>query len=393
VTLRLTLAKAANFIQAIFNFPHCQIQSYICAMFTAEFYNQVFLDNTLYQYLIAFGILLLGFLLKRVSARIISRQSFRFVKGISHNRYSEVFVTLFLKPVEQFLTVMVIYFALDRLRFPAAWDIDPIDKFGVRWLIEAIFEIAIIVVFTRIILRVIDFITYVFIHSEDTEVSKDLVRFIKELSKVLAIIISFFVILAQAFEVNITALIASLGIGGLAVALAAQDTIANLFGSFIIYLDKPFSVGDLVEAGEIKGHIEKIGFRTTRVRTLDRSLLTVPNKKMVDVALNNITQSTQRRVKFTLQLTYGAKSEHILNIIKQIKTEIDAHPDTCDETTVRFTEFGGSSLNILVLFYVNSNEYEKMIEVKELLNLKIMHIVENNHCSFAFPTQTIHLEK
>ncbi|MEI6882168.1 MAG: mechanosensitive ion channel family protein, partial [Bacteroidota bacterium] len=351
------------------------------------------LDNTLYQYLIAFGILLLGFLLKRVSARIISRQSFRFVKGISHNRYSEVFVTLFLKPVEQFLTVMVIYFALDRLRFPAAWDIDPIDKFGVRWLIEALFEIAIIVVFTRIILRVIDFISYVFIHSEDTEVSKDLVRFIKELSKVLAIIISFFVILAQAFEVNITALIASLGIGGLAVALAAQDTIANLFGSFIIYLDKPFSVGDLVEAGEIKGHIEKIGFRTTRVRTLDRSLLTVPNKKMVDVALNNITQSTQRRVKFTLQLTYGAKSEHILNIIEQIKTEIDAHPDTCDETTVRFTEFGSSSLNILVVYYVNSNEFEKMIEVKEMLNLKIMHIVENNYCSFAFPTQTIHLEK
>ena len=393
MTLRLTLAKVANFIQAIFNFPHCQIQSYICAMFTAEFYSQVFLDNTLYQYLIAFGILLLGFLLKRVSARIISRQSFRFVKGISHNRYSEVFVTLFLKPVEQFLTVMVIYFALDRLRFPAAWDIDPIDKFGVRWLIEALFEIAIIVVFTRIVLRVIDFISYVFIHSEDTEVSKDLVRFIKELSKVLAIIISFFVILAQAFEVNITALIASLGIGGLAVALAAQDTIANLFGSFIIYLDKPFSVGDLVEAGEIKGHIEKIGFRTTRVRTLDRSLLTVPNKKMVDVALNNITQSTQRRVKFTLQLTYGAKSEHILNIIEQIKTEIDAHPDTCDETTVRFTEFGSSSLNILVLYYVDSNEYEKMIEVKEMLNLKIMHIVENNHCSFAFPTQTIHLEK
>jgi MscS family membrane protein len=98
-------------------------------------------------------------------------------------------------------------------------------------------------------------------------------------------------------------------------------------------------------------------------------------------------------VKFTLQLTYGAKSEHILNIIEQIKTEIDAHPDTSDETTVRFTEFGGSSLNILVLFYVNSNEYEKMIEVKEMLNLKIMHIVENNHCSFAFPTQTIHLEK
>jgi MscS family membrane protein len=362
-------------------------------MFTAEFYNQVFLDNTLYQYLIAFGILLLGFLLKRVSARIISRQSFRFVKGIAHNRYSEVFVTLFLKPVEQFITVLVVYFALDRLHFPVIWDIDPIEKFGVRWLIEALFEIALIVVFTRIVLRVIDFISYVFIHSEDTEVSKDLVRFIKELSKVLAIIISFFVILAQAFEVNITALIASLGIGGLAVALAAQDTIANLFGSFIIYLDKPFSVGDLVEAGEIKGNIEKIGFRTTRVRTLDRSLLTVPNKKMVDAALNNITQSTQRRVRFSLQLTYGAKSENILNIIEQIKTEIDAHPDTCDETNVRFTEFGSSSLNILVIYYVNSNEFEKMIEVKEMLNLKIMHIVENNHCSFAYPTQTIHIEK
>ena len=265
-----------------------------------EILNMTFLENPLEEYLICLGILLFGFLLKRLFAIIISKQTFRIFRKFARNRYSEEFVILLRKPFEQLLTVLVIYFAFSRLNFPTAWHIGPESKFGLRWLIEAVFEVAVIVVLTRVLLRSADFMEIVFLRNQEKAADRDLVRFLKELGKIFIMIISFFTILGEAFEINITALVASLGIGGLAVALAAQDTIANLFGSFIIYLDKPFKVGDMVEAGEVKGTVEKIGFRTTRVRTLDKSLVTVPNKRMVDAALNNITQSVQKRVNMMI---------------------------------------------------------------------------------------------
>jgi MscS family membrane protein len=181
-----------------------------------------------------------------------------------------------------------------------------------------------------------------------------------------------------------------LGIGGLAIALAAQDTLANLIGSFIIYLDKPFKVGELVELGEIRGVVEKIGFRTTRIRTMDKSLLIVPNKKIVDSNLNNISQSNQRRVKFSIGLTYQSSSTAILNIIEDVKEAIQLEtPLTAEEMTVRFSDFDSSSLSLLIIYYVNSNEYDLMVEVKERINVRIMDIVAKHGCSFAYPTQTV----
>jgi MscS family membrane protein len=283
--------------------------------------------------------------------------------------------------------------AFNRLNFPETWNIDGIENFGLRWVIEAVFEIALITVITKLILKTADYISFVLMEGDVEHLNFDLIRFIKELSKIIIIIIAFFVALRLAFEVNITALIASLGIGGLAIALAAQDTIANLFGSFIIYLDKPFKVSDQIEISDVKGVVERVGFRTTRVRTYDRSLVTVPNKKMVDSTLNNISLSEERRVKFLLQLTYESKSKDILNIITEIKNTIANNQDTSDEMNVNFTEFDSSSLSILVIYFVKSNLYEKKIEVKQQINLAIMEIVEQNNCKFAYPTQTVFLGK
>jgi len=179
----------------------------------------------------------------------------------------------------------------------------------------------------------------------------------------------------------------------LAVALAAQDTLANLLGSFVIYLDKPFKAGDLIEADGITGRIEHVGFRTTRIRTLEKSLITVPNKKLIDTALNNITLSDMRRVRFNIALTYNSKPEQITGIIDEIKSIIDSHPKTGDEFVVRFVDFDSSSLNILVIYFVKSNEFEVMVDVKEQINLSIMKIIEKHGCAFAFPTQTIHLQQ
>jgi MscS family membrane protein len=352
-----------------------------------------FLDNKLYDLLLFAVILVIGLLFKRFGAKFLSKQSFRIFKSFSHNQFSEVFIELLRKPLEQLITVLVIYFAFERLNFPSAWQLVPVDKIGIRLVILVVWQIAFFIVVCRILLRTTDFFTFVLINRESLPISPELGNFLKELIKVLIVVLCLFAGLRIIFHVNITALVASLGIGGLAVALAAQDTLANLLGSFVIYLDKPFKTGDLIEAGEIKGRVEHVGFRTTRIRTLEKSLLTVPNKKLIDVALNNITLSEARRVKFELGLTYASKSNQILDIITDIKTVLLNHPKIGEDITVHFTDFSTSSLNILVLYFVMSNEYELMVEVKEEVNLEIMAIIEKHGCEFAFPTQTIYVQK
>src|SRR6185369_10292037 len=122
-----------------------------------------------------------------------------------------------------------------------------------------------------------------------------LVPFLREAIKIIIGVFSFFFILGAVFHINIASLIAGLGIGGLAFALAAKETLENLLGSFTIFLDKPFVVGDVVKVGSAEGTIENIGFRSTRIRTLEKTLLTVPNKKMVDAELDNLTERVVRR--------------------------------------------------------------------------------------------------
>lgn len=355
--------------------------------------EQTFLGNPLREYIICASIIIAALTLKRFGATFLSRQSFKLFKKLSGGRKSEELVVLVRKPFEQLLTLIMLYLAFDRLDFPAEWGFDPVSEFGVRMVLHRVWLIAMFVIGTRIFLRATDYFAYLLSHREESPFSPELAGFIKELIKVLIIVLMVFAGLRFIFDVNITALVASLGIGGLAVALAAQDTLANLLGSFIIYLDKPFKTGDYIEAGEIKGTIEHVGFRTTRVRTLEKSLLTVPNKKLIDTALNNISMSEARRVRFSLTLTYKSKPDQILHIIDDIKRELDAHPKIQENPTVRFTDFDSSSLNILVNYFVHGHEYDTMIEVKEEMNVKIMRIVEQNNCEFAYPTQTVYVQQ
>lgn len=349
----------------------------------------VFLENNLLQILRFAAILGLGLLFKRFGAKFLSKQSFRIFKTFSHNQFSEVFVDLLRKPIEQFLSLLIIYFAFEHLTFPLSWNLVEASEYGLRWLLLIVWKIAFLVVLARILLRATDFFTHVLINRTESPIAPELGNFLKELIKVLLVVLCVFAGLRIVFHVNITALIASLGIGGLAVALAAQDTLANLLGSFVIYLDKPFKAGDLIETADIKGRVEHVGFRTTRIRTMEKSLLTVPNKKLIDTALNNITLSDARRVKFELGLTYQSSSAQILAIVDDVKQILKSNPLINEDYTVRFADFNASSLSILVIYFVNSNDYDVMIEVKEQVNVKIMEIVDKHQCSFAYPTQTV----
>jgi len=227
-----------------------------------------------------------------------------------------------------------------------------------------------------------------------SKLDDQLIPFIISIIKILIIVFGLFTIAGNIFNINITALAAGLGVGGIAIAMAAKESLENLFGSFVIFLDRPFVVGDIVTVGNTTGVIENVGFRSTRIRTFDKSLVTVPNKKMVDAEVDNLGMRTSRRAKFNVGLTYNTNKTQIKKIIKDIKIIIDKHPNTeRDLGRVKFTNFGSSSLDIMIVFYVNDTDWDKYLDTSEEINFKIMDVVKKHKSDFAFPSTTVYLNK
>lgn len=358
-------------------------------------YNS-FMGNSVGNYLLCFGILLLGFFIRNLISKGFSRLLFKVFRKFSNRKFSEEFVGLLKSPFKLLFELIFLYIAFYPLVLPQSWNIIIYKGKTFLFVLSALYELALIVSITWILLRLVDFISLVLMSrallTEDKS-DDQLVGFFKELIKFILAVFALFFVLGAVFNLNITALVTGLGLGGLAIALAAQETLGNLLASFIIFLDKPFKAGDLVNVSDITGTVEKVGFRSTRIRTLDKSLLTVPNKKMIDAPLNNITLSSFRRVRFSLKLLYSTGAVQLKKICDEIKTELQNHELVDEDITVRFTDYGESSLDILVVFFVKTNEWDVMMDVRERLNYKVMEIVENNGTGFAYPTRTLYLDK
>ena len=211
-------------------------------------------------------------------------------------------------------------------------------------------------------------------------------------------VIILFIILAgltiiRNFGYDVQAILTGLGIGGLAFALAAQDTIANFFGSLVVALDRPFKVGDAVRIGANEGTVEDIGLRSTKVRTPQRTLISIPNKAVASESIVNLTRMPQRRVDQMLGLTYETTPEQMEAILSDIrgilKAESGVHQDT---VVVNFVNYGASSLDIQILYFTADPNWAKHLELRERINLKIMRAVAARGLSFAFPTQTVQLD-
>ena len=187
-------------------------------------------------------------------------------------------------------------------------------------------------------------------------------------------------------------ILAGLGVGGLAVALAAQSTIANLIGSLLITLEKPFRVGHAVRIGTSEGTVEDVGFRSTRIRTPDNTLVTIPSSAVVNTTVENLSLRTKRRQRFFLQLTYDTPREKVEELVVHIRQLIIDHP-LAEESTcqVRFNNFGESSLDILVLFHLQVEDYATELREREAVLLQIMDLVRDAGVEFAFPTRTLQI--
>jgi len=190
----------------------------------------------------------------------------------------------------------------------------------------------------------------------------------------------------------VASLIAGLGIGGLAVALAAQKTVENLFGTFSIAADQPFREGDFVKVEDFVGTVETIGLRSTKIRTLDRTLITVPNGRLAEMRLETFAARDRIRLHCVLGLVYATSSEQMQRILAELERVLRAHPKTWQETVlVRFREFGASSLDVEVMAWFETSDYGEFQLHRQEVLLQFMKVVEQAGSSFAFPTRTVHV--
>jgi MscS family membrane protein len=359
-----------------------------------SFLNQeLFWGNTVKQIGISALILLVAFSFKRWSSQTSGKIIFRLFKKLSFESYLQEYTKMVAPAFHFLMFAFCIFIVGNVIKFPEALHISGNRSYNIDHLYLQSARTLIIIAFIYYLLRMTDFVGLI-LHkrAEQTESKADdvLVPFIKDIVKVALFLIGLLMLMSSVFSLNVTAIIGSLGIGGLAVALAAQDTLGNLFGSFTIFADKPFSVGDSIETSGFAGTVEKVGFRSTRIRTADKSYVTIPNKNIVSNPLNNITMSTQRRAKFNIGLLYATPIPVMKKIIDEIRDLLINHEETSNDPLVSFFAFGESSLDIQIIYLVETASYNKYALIREEINYRIMEIVQKHGSDFAFPTRTVH---
>jgi MscS family membrane protein len=225
-----------------------------------------------------------------------------------------------------------------------------------------------------------------------TRLDDQLVPLVRKSLKVVLTVFGVIFVL-QNLQVDVGSLLAGLGIGGLAFALAAKDTLANFFGSFMIFVDRPFQIGDWVKMAGVEGTVEEVGFRSTRVRTFYSSVITVPNSKVAGAVIDNLGERNFRRLKMTVGLTYDTPPQKVQAFVEGVRAVLDANPGIyAQPSNVYFYNMGESALEVLIYTFLDVADWSQELKQRHNILLELMRLADALGVSFAFPTHTIHLD-
>jgi len=347
--------------------------------------EQQFLNNSLQTYIIIAATLLVAFIVKRFISRFFAGLIYTWIDKKNHSELRKTHVHRLIVPIEQFLIYLVAVIALYELHFPESWNIH-LFKLTLQQVIESGVKLLLIILFIRVCLRTLEFISIVL--EQKAKLTKDqtddqLVLFFRDFFKVILYIIGFLLILHYVFNENIGNLVTSLSIVGAAVALSMRESLENIIASFIIFFDKPFTVGDLVKVNNFTGTIEKIGLRSTRIRTQDKTYISVPNKQMVDTIVDNISLRTERKIEMDLQLSVATSADQLAGFAQFLRNEITKETNVLSQFV--FIAESGKQFHVLhvecfVAMEISLFDFQML---REKLNLAAISYANTHEINFA----------
>jgi MscS family membrane protein len=351
---------------------------------TSAFLNQAAGPFTWGQLLSALGLVIAAYVLRAVVISQVSRRLLNLVAR-TKSRADDLAVAALITPLGWLLPLIGLYLALRIL----AVDHPELVEVAAKG-----FVIAVTLVVTWALFKLIDALAVLAVErAQRTESPVDnaiVPTLRKALKTFLGVVV--FVVLVQNLGYSVSGLLGALGVGGLAVALAAKETLANLFGGITILVDRPFRPGDWITFDQTDGVVEEIGLRSTRIRTFAKTLISVPNSTLANATVENHTKMPKRRISFHVGITYRSKPDEVRAAVARIESFLRGNPDIDQEfLMVKFTTFNNSSLDILVYCFSVTTNWVQHLQVRQDVNLAIMDILADLGLEIAFPTRTVHL--
>ena len=344
-----------------------------------EVLHQEFYGNSILNWVIAVGILILSFVVVKMLYWIFSNV-IRRLTSKTKTSLDDVLIDKLEKPLTYLVLILGYWISIHYLVF----------KEEVELVLENAAYFLLVIDFTAILSRIVDaLITEIIMPiSEKSDSSFDnqlipvIQKGVRSIIWILGIIIGL-----DNIGFDITAMIAGLGIGGLALALAAQDSVKNIFAGIMIFLDKPFRIKDRIQVDGFDGIVEEVGLRSTRLRTLEGRIVTIPNSRFTDNSVTNVTSQPTLKVKLNLGLTYDTDEVQMQKAIDILEDIVKNQEAITDDYAAGFNGFGDFSLNILFIYYVKPDSH--WLDTQTLVNKEILRRFNKEGLEFAFPTQTI----
>jgi small-conductance mechanosensitive channel len=340
-------------------------------------WNYSFLNNSIADWLLMLGIFLGAVIVLRVIQSIVIKRLISF-SARTKSTFDDLLISVLRASIMPLLYILALYFALQYLALPEKW--------------RSVERVAIMVVTTFFVIKIINsFIGYLFKnsfnHREANEVRIKQSRGILLIAQVIVWLCGL-LFLVDNLGYDITTLVAGLGIGGIAIALAAQTVLGDLFSYLVIFFDRPFEIGDFIIVDDKMGSVEYIGIKTTRIRTIGGEQLICSNTDLTNSRVHNYKRMQERRVVFGFGVIYDTAAAQLEKIPAIVKTIIESMPDSRFDRA-HFKSFGSSSLDFEVVYYLLTPDFNKYMDIQQSINLQIFQRFEKEKIEFAFPTQTL----
>jgi MscS family membrane protein len=358
-----------------------------------EFLETVWLDNPVKNYLVVAGVIIFVIILKRIISRYLAGLFFKGINRIWKDVDKTSFINFLIQPLNFFLVILVSIVALHKLKFPGRLNADIYD-YSVKLIVHRIGTIILIVSFIWLLLRILDFIAIILEKKANLtpdQSDNQLIVFFRDFFKVVIGIVGVIMVLNYAFSLNVGSLITGLSIVGAAIALALRESLENLIASFIIFFDKPFTTGDLVKVQQVTGTVEKIGLRSTRIRSDQKTSVSVPNKQMVDSVLDNLSLRTQRKADLRLEINLQTPSSRLQELINRVRKIMERKE--IEESSAYMSEITGQAFIISGEYFTSPVTIHEFNGLRQEINLDILKLLEELQIGIAGADKNIHIIK